>query len=461
MSNDSKDSDLTEVRPENETSQAFLNASKRNANDKGPADTRPDYVTSRLRYFDGEFLSTQDFIDEQNYHVDRQVRHEANLHAPGVLEGLDVTQAGDTSVSISPGSALDASGNQVLLSDEDGNGTPIEGYTVELPENASDGDYIVDLLFIETATDPQSGSEGDTRFTQDPKAVNGQGETMLAIGASLREGAVPLARVRVAGGVIDAIDTDSFSTGVRTQKYAGLRLPGKSGDAGTLRFENINENPEGYYPGDAGYPEADYRITLDQKLFLKQPSTGEETNIEIEKGALIFLDSPGDIWAHDYGQRILLQNNGVELLAKDKITLTTNNTGDPQSGSDDQESAIHALVAHASGNVGIGIGDDEPAARLEIKGDGESAALQVTASDGSALLTAGDGGADISVLVNAQGGISVSNTQIDTGGQLAIGKSSGAPSNPWKSTTKTTISYWQFQEVTDFKSTARQLCRIY
>src|SRR6185436_4337598 len=81
--------------------------------------TMPDNVQKRLRYFDGQFLRDQDFIDEQNYHLDRQQRHNRLLHAPGIVSGLEVIVKPETGeVTIAPGTALDSAGRQIVLSKE-------------------------------------------------------------------------------------------------------------------------------------------------------------------------------------------------------------------------------------------------------------------------------------------------------------------------------------------------------
>jgi hypothetical protein len=53
--------------------------------------TQPDYVTKRLRYYYGQFLEDQDFVDEQLYHLDRERRLARSFHSPGVVEGLQIT----------------------------------------------------------------------------------------------------------------------------------------------------------------------------------------------------------------------------------------------------------------------------------------------------------------------------------------------------------------------------------
>ena len=55
--------------------------------------TCPDVVEKRVRFFDGQFLQDQDFVDEQNYHLDRERRHNRLLHGAGIADGPDVTAA--------------------------------------------------------------------------------------------------------------------------------------------------------------------------------------------------------------------------------------------------------------------------------------------------------------------------------------------------------------------------------
>ena len=62
----------------------------------------------RLRYYNGQFLQEQDFTAEQEYHLDRQRRHNRQLHTYGIAEGLTVTAGvGATSAVVSPGTAVD------------------------------------------------------------------------------------------------------------------------------------------------------------------------------------------------------------------------------------------------------------------------------------------------------------------------------------------------------------------
>lgn len=416
---------------------------------KPPADKRrPVYVTSRLRYFDGEFLKTRDFVDEQDYHVDRQTRHEARLHAPGILEGLGVWQTDDQknslSVTVDIGSAADAEGNQILVS------RPTE---VVLNPVAGDGDYIVDIKFDEAPTSVQPGSGGATRFTQRPG-------NMLAIGTSLRPGAVPLARVRVTDGVIDTIDTDYFSSSGPTQKYAGVKLPGPSGNDVTLRVENVADNPNGYYPDDNNCNPPDYKVLLSASGGLKLdgdglwvPNTfvGSDGKVSIGKSYpdapedyLEVWDGPGDDAhrllgvtdevIHAYSNTVIGANGKVsigksysfsELEALQGYLQVWSPSNDRPLLSVTDDALAVAGAATVSGRMSIGT-TSVPTNPLEIYDGSGNPLLSVSNSDGLTVT----GKATVSKTLTASGGIAISATQIDADGQVAIGKSSGAPSSP-------------------------------
>ena len=80
-------------------------------------------TTQRLRYFDGEFLRSGDFTDEQSYHVDmrRLLNHE--LHLSGIVTGLQIVQDQNSVpsttalfYSVAPGFAIDQVGREIYVS---------------------------------------------------------------------------------------------------------------------------------------------------------------------------------------------------------------------------------------------------------------------------------------------------------------------------------------------------------
>jgi hypothetical protein len=70
----------------------------------------------RVRYFTQQFLRTQDFTDEQAYHLAMLQRHNIGLHAWGIVEGLKLVSDAD-SVEVEPGFAIDGYGRSVVLSE--------------------------------------------------------------------------------------------------------------------------------------------------------------------------------------------------------------------------------------------------------------------------------------------------------------------------------------------------------
>jgi hypothetical protein len=74
-------------------------------------------IGEKPAYYRGQLLLEDDFIAEQRYHAQARYRHTRNLHGWGIARGLDVTAAGDSAVSVSPGFAIDAKGHEIELSE--------------------------------------------------------------------------------------------------------------------------------------------------------------------------------------------------------------------------------------------------------------------------------------------------------------------------------------------------------
>lgn len=72
-------------------------------------------IATKPAYFRGQLLLEDDFIDEQRYHAGALSRHSLNLHGWGVLRGFEVTRASDSSISISPGVAIDGKGREIAI----------------------------------------------------------------------------------------------------------------------------------------------------------------------------------------------------------------------------------------------------------------------------------------------------------------------------------------------------------
>jgi hypothetical protein len=68
----------------------------------------------RVRFFQGQLLSANDFQAEQEYWLEKQRRHNRTVHGYGVVSGLNVSVA-DNIVSVSPGMAFDRRGNELVV----------------------------------------------------------------------------------------------------------------------------------------------------------------------------------------------------------------------------------------------------------------------------------------------------------------------------------------------------------
>jgi hypothetical protein len=72
----------------------------------------------RVSYFEGQVLGTDDFQAEQEYHRNKQRRHNLHFHGVGIVQGLHVSTTKEKahwSVVVEAGVAIDAIGNEVHL----------------------------------------------------------------------------------------------------------------------------------------------------------------------------------------------------------------------------------------------------------------------------------------------------------------------------------------------------------
>lgn len=69
----------------------------------------------RPNYFTGQLLGQEDFLAEQKYQLDLQRGHAQGLHTWGVVMGLSVERADDSTVLVRPGTAIDAQGRLIVL----------------------------------------------------------------------------------------------------------------------------------------------------------------------------------------------------------------------------------------------------------------------------------------------------------------------------------------------------------
>lgn len=184
---------------------------------------QPPNVEKRVRFFDGQYLQDQDFIDEQKYHVDRQRRHNRTLHIAGIADGLAVNKVDDAParVTVAAGTAIDSDGRQLLVA---------SAQTVDLPASQLANKTVnLYLVYREQPADlqTQAGSKDYSRWLEQPEI------RAVAKGDAVQGNYPPvlLAELMLDGsGNITSVNSN-------VRQYSGLRLPGPSADGPTLRAD--------------------------------------------------------------------------------------------------------------------------------------------------------------------------------------------------------------------------------
>jgi hypothetical protein len=177
-----------------------------------------EVITKRMNYFDRQFLRASDFIAQRDYDTDRN-RRIGRMFTPGVIEGLEISgNVGGTTVNVSPGTALDPLGRQIVMA------TP---RVLNLGGEA--GEYDIYCIYDERETDSrlEGGVEGNTRIEEAPEFI----QLLTSQNAEAPENGVRLARLilNASGSLVAAPDSS-------LRNLAGAVLPDAL-DLRTLRLE--------------------------------------------------------------------------------------------------------------------------------------------------------------------------------------------------------------------------------
>lgn len=156
---------------------------------------QPDVVSQRVRFFNGQFLVDQDFIDEQKFHLDRERRQSRMLRLTGISSGLTITLTGGEA-TVAAGMAVDGLGRHLVLAAD----TPLE-----LTDFS--GSVTVDVHLVHQEFETGESSEGGgvdsaRRWDESPELV------AVASGSPAPEGpTVLLGQITVSAGRAVSVDT--------------------------------------------------------------------------------------------------------------------------------------------------------------------------------------------------------------------------------------------------------------
>jgi Chaperone of endosialidase len=317
----------------------------------------PSVVEKRVRFFDGQFLQDQDFVDEQKYHLDRERRHLRMLHVAGIADGLAVSASASepNKVTVAPGTAIDSDGRQLALA---------EARTVDLPAGTFNDKQGVELYisYQESAEDVQTtkGSSDFTRWLERPKLE------AVAPGGAYAGATPPVLLARVA---LDSAGRVTVDDTVRA--YSGLRLPGAAADAPTLRSTaggQVALTGSLTVDGNLGVgtpPSA--RLSVAQSGATAITGTAQSAVVRVSAGAL----------GEDQGSEVALSSTGLTVTNNMSLGVRAIRT---EKGKDwyttalglgmDVDNTVRAgaaLFLHANRNVGIGT--TTPPERLSVAGD--------------------------------------------------------------------------------------------
>ena len=269
-----------------------------------------DYVSQRLRYFNGQFLEEDDFADEQAYHLNRRRFHNQHLHTPGIIEGLEVLKEDSKKIRVTAGEALDSWGREIIL-----NGDITKDIT------PGDGLICVWIEYSEAQVANQDDADANTATRVEEKAIvkvsssfpdePGNSYVRLAIFTLDNQGNIPN---NGSGSDLDGVSGNQ--TKVQPVKvFSGAKLADRSVSVSELKTELCKE---GEVVIAASAP---YQITVRETLFDSTESNASDTSAHLIVFASLasFQEGASFSWTVQYA---CIDEKGVKLRTQNVIFVT-------------------------------------------------------------------------------------------------------------------------------------------
>ena len=371
-----------------------------------------DNIIKKMNFFDGLFLTEEEFKTEQDYHIRLRRQHNAYFHGIGIIEGLEVFDPGTSGkIGVSKGAAInridaaDAAakiGQEIVLTSDE---------TVDIYESGIAASYAGDVYVCIAYDDlpdkisPDKGGETEIHLLEKPKIIC---RTTNPTPTDPKEDTdmVVLSRININGsGQINSIDNS-------VRVYAGF--VGNQVTTGELTVNGPAEIADNLTVKGDLKVEGEFEKELlikDDIITLNKGDTGptsDESGLEIFRGTSNLARL---IWSENDGRwKIGIQGTLYDLVYGPSIhsDLASGNVGIGTAASSTEKLNIAGNVlidgmGTVAGDTTIG-SQSEPAnltvtGNLDVEGDFEAELRTkddiITLNKGDAGPTSNEGGLEI------------------------------------------------------------------
>lgn len=349
----------------------------------------------RPNYYNSQFLVDTDFNDEQLYHKQMRRFHNRSLHTWGIVEGLNVERVtGQNQVTVSPGTAIDRLGQEIVLPERSG--------AIGLDKFDAGAQVYVVLKYADV-TDPsdKSDSQGEggryKRWTERPEVYPLPAEPA----ADSPEVVLAVVTLDTNKAIADVISSK--------RRYAGSRF-GSSGDGKEFSAYADAAGAWHFFDGGKG---AD-RLTVDEK-----GNVGIGTAPSAARLSILTTPGPYDGSLMDFaaGGGIYRLSLRSKSPARDTVAYhfdLVNNLG-----------RFDDFLVFDRGNVGIGTAGADGARLAVDTGGGAALSLKCEHRGSNFIVRPLSAGANSTIIENTGGGALFINPN---GGNVSIGSGTRAPS---------------------------------